>query len=346
MTLRKKYVLWYISTWIAPFLIFVLGTILMYSGWAKDASLGVPSLYLICFLIWLAGGFMVNYWYGGRFGLLSVYRILASIFSTAGFFYLMGQNKELLPALEIVKQSWELYQKNWKKLGLYALIFFIPTIVFDLIWFLNLTLSRYTQSALWINGLLRLFLIVIAIIFILWISIAFAQIIRDLLENRPATPFKSIMQTKSHLLWPTVYTTLLSALIILGGTLLFFIPGIIFSIWYAFTFYTIIFDGQKGVAALRTSKILVINRWFAILWRIAAPSFIFGLLAMAAVSIAQLSVLVIPAGNIRGIAEIIISNLVNTLCMPFTVAASVILYLNAKKTKPVVAEKPGQPIIM
>lgn len=346
MSLRKKYILWYIGTWIAPFIVFVLGTILMYSGWAKDASLGVPSFYLICFLLWLAGGFVVNYWYGGQLGLSSAYRILASIFSTVGFFYLMGQDKELLPALEIIKQSWELYTKNWKKLGLYALIFFIPTIVLDLVWFLSLLLSRYTTSASWLNGLLTLILIVAALVFTFWLSIALAQVIRDLLENRPSAPFKSVLQTKSHLLWPAIYTTLLSALIILGGTILFVVPGIIFSLWYAFTFYSVIFEGQKGPDALRASKVLVVGRWFAVLWRIAAPAFIFSLLAVAAAAIVQLPALIIPAGNIRDFADMFASNLVSTLCMPFTVAASVILYLNAKKTKPVIVEKPSQPIII
>jgi hypothetical protein len=58
----------------------------------------------------------------------------------------------------------------------------------------------------------------------------------------------------------------ISLLSILGFILL--IPGIIFAIWFFFSEYALIFDGFKGVAALKRSKGLVQGYWWAVFGRL------------------------------------------------------------------------------
>jgi hypothetical protein len=81
------------------------------------------------------------------------------------------------------------------------------------------------------------------------------------------------------MMWPTIYTSLLTGLVIFGGTVLFIVPGIIFSVWYVFSTYAVILDNKKGGVALKFSKSLVIGRWWRMVWRIVVPSLLFGLIA-------------------------------------------------------------------
>ncbi len=65
--------------------------------------------------------------------------------------------------------------------------------------------------------------------------------------------------------WPDVIISgILYIFIILGLTLLFVIPGIIYSTYYSFWLYAIILRKQKGMGALSYSKTLITGQW----WRI------------------------------------------------------------------------------
>jgi len=330
MNLRAKYVLLYIANLILPLIIFLAGATFIYSGPAKDKGISITSLYLLCFLLFLIGGFLVNYWYGQKLGIPVAIRIVTGVLSALGFFYLMGFNQQLISATNIIKESWELYVKNWKMLLKYSTLFLIPTLAMALTPFL-LTLLQYLQTAAWLSMLLLLIIIAAMMIVTLWLSIGLAKILKNLIDNQPNQTFKETIKNSSNLIWPVVYTSLLSALIILGGTLLFILPGVIFSIWYVFTFYAVIFDGEKGPNGLRASKNLVTGRWFAILWRIAVLACVFALGVMAVNSILQLPLVFISNTTVFDLANLLLSNIVNVLLMPLTAAASLILYLHAKK---------------
>ncbi len=64
-----------------------------------------------------------------------------------------------------------------------------------------------------------------------------------------------------------LWVSFLSGLAILGGFILFIVPGIIFSIWFAFSSYILISEGQKGRRALSESKELAKSYWWAIFGR-------------------------------------------------------------------------------
>lgn len=135
-----------------------------------------------------------------------------------------------------------------------------------------------------INSGLVLFIAFFAFIIILsllsiWLSVALTKAVADILENKPNQDWKTTFRSISPVVWPAIYTSLLAGIIIFGGTLLFIIPGIIFSVWYMFSTYAVILDGKKGREALRMSKSLVTGRWWRILWRAAAPALLFGFVA-------------------------------------------------------------------
>jgi len=345
MSLRTKYVLFYLTSVIAPALIFIIGTALIYSIQAADNAMSVASLYLICALLFLVGGFVVNFWYGKKLGIEMIWRVLAAVFSTIGFVYLLGQEKNIISAVQIVRTSVDLCIAHWKILLKYSLLYLVPTIILALIGGATFVLSYYLHAPAAVNGLIILLVVTAAMVATLWLSIALAQVIKNLLQGQPLMTIKQTLMNNSHLLWPTIYTSLLSALIIIGGSLLFIVPGIIFSIWYAFVFYSIIFENKKGIEALRASKTLVVGRWFAILWRISVPAVIFGVVAFAITSVLQLPFMFFPENNTTDFLNAVLGNIVSVALMPLTATASVVLFLEAKKSKPA-SVSANEPVIM
>ncbi len=80
------------------------------------------------------------------------------------------------------------------------------------------------------------------------------------------------------LIKPVIWVSLLQALIMLGGFLLVIIPGIVFTVWFAYAQEAVIIDNKRGIEALTASRQLSKGRFFTVLWyTISIPLLIFGL---------------------------------------------------------------------
>jgi len=71
------------------------------------------------------------------------------------------------------------------------------------------------------------------------------------------------------LFWPYFWLSILSSVLIILWSLLLIIPGIIFSIFYSLAAYVFFFEGKRGMEAIRRSKSLIKNYWWAVLGRLA-----------------------------------------------------------------------------
>lgn len=58
-----------------------------------------------------------------------------------------------------------------------------------------------------------------------------------------------------------LWVSLAVVFITTGGYLLFFIPGVVFSVWFAFSFFVLVKEGEKGMRALLKSREYVRGRW-------------------------------------------------------------------------------------
>ena len=63
------------------------------------------------------------------------------------------------------------------------------------------------------------------------------------------------------------WLTVLNVFIVMGGYLLFIIPGIIISVWFSVAAYVFVAEDRKGMTALFRSKHLVSGHWWGVLWR-------------------------------------------------------------------------------
>ena len=64
------------------------------------------------------------------------------------------------------------------------------------------------------------------------------------------------------LFWRYIWTSILYFLIVMAGSILFIIPGIIFAVMYVFAPYAVMIEGLSGGAALSRSKTLTRGRLF------------------------------------------------------------------------------------
>src|SRR3989344_4397532 len=81
-------------------------------------------------------------------------------------------------------------------------------------------------------------------------------------ENDPGI-FKSCPGVFSKLL-PVFWVNILTTLVVFGGYLLFFIPGILLSIWLAFSLIIASIEDVSGMDALVKSREYTRDKWWAI----------------------------------------------------------------------------------
>ncbi len=67
--------------------------------------------------------------------------------------------------------------------------------------------------------------------------------------------------------WSYVWVTILTGIIVIGGFILLFVPGFIFSVWFSLGIYALVLEGHRGRAALLRSKHLVSGKWGGVFWR-------------------------------------------------------------------------------
>lgn len=247
----------------------------------------------------------------------------------------------LITATEIIKQSWSLYLKSWKKIWIYLLLLLLPTLALSALGTLSLYLSVYFPSSTLVSNIVILVVLAASIVFALWVSIAFATALRDCFLTKETLEWKKGLSASSHLIWPTIYTSILVFLIVIGGTVLLIIPGIIFSVWYAFAVYAIIFENKKGRQALIFSKSLAVGRWWTMLWRLVMPGLLWGILGALVLYLLTSLLQLLPLSLlVYGVSERILNALINTILVPLTTGVTLILYFNAKENPVATTQQP------
>lgn len=237
----------------------------------------------------------------------------------------------LKTATEIVSDSWHLYANNWRKLVPYLAIIFLPTLILSLLGVVSLYLEVYMPASGMATNLLIMLVLAASFVLNLWASIAMVKALSAHIFGQPIA-WKETFSSSSHLLWPLIYTSILMGLIVMGGFVLLFVPGLIFAVWYNFYFYSLIFEGKKGMSALAASKSLVVGRWWSIAWRLVAPTFIFGILNLALVmGLSTLVKLLSLSQFIEMTATSTLTSLAGVITAPLSMGAALVLYYSAKQ---------------
>jgi len=254
---------------------------------------------------------------------------------------------EKICAKNIISKTVELYRQNYQLFLPYLFLLFLPTGIMVIVGeFFGFMLQGPATPNFSMLGIIYLLVLIIGSLATLWISLAFVRVIANRYENKTAQTKKIELQNVANLFWPALLISILTSLIIIGGFILLIVPGVIFAIWYAFSFYAVVLDQHKVMDALKTSKNLVQGRWWAVWWRLFAPTLVFVILLFLAQWLVSLPFKAIlqdlsPTSLAYTLIVSILTLLttfINLLFTPLTTAAPTILYLELKKT-PLTSEK-------
>jgi len=236
----------------------------------------------------------------------------------------------LINAKSLILESWSLYKKNFKTYAKIIIWLIIPTAIISLL------------SAVKINPVaaipINLLFFLISLFLSLFISIVLILTANALLQKEKFN-LKTIYNLSYSKILSYLWVSILSGLAILIGTLFLIVPGIICSVWFSFSIYILILENIKGTAALKASKNLVKDRFWAVLWRWVSSYFVYLILTTLIIFILIYSVGYLLGNPASGFAKItpwwssLISNVIYLLIWPIFINIGVILYHSLKKEK-------------
>lgn len=178
----------------------------------------------------------------------------------------------LLSPKILLNQAWEIYKKRFKVfLGIIALPIFVllPIVaVFLILAMVFLHFDSLSILALFVSPLgvgLMLILTLVSFVGQLWSQVALLYAIKDREEN---IGIKESYRRGWGKITSYFWISLLSGFVIAGGTFLFFVPGLIFFVWFSLASFVLIYENKKGWQALLASKEYVKGNWWRVFWRL------------------------------------------------------------------------------
>lgn len=214
----------------------------------------------------------------------------------------------------LLKDAWGIFVSNPK---LFIGIYLLPGIVM-LIW----SLFIYAQdvgsiAASPLSVLVAVVLFITLIVVNIMMGVA---MIKAVAEPQTMTVGAAYGQAKQYF-WPYVWLGLLVAVVTVLGFIALIIPGIIFMVWFAFSYFVLIFEDKHGTEAMKASKAYVKGKWWAVFGRYA-----FLVLIGIFVSVVVGMLTAVVESGIENIGGVLVSVIANVVIVPVAVAYSYLMY--------------------
>lgn len=238
---------------------------------------------------------------------------------------------------ELIKQSWQLYTKNFKLLLQVIVWLLILNLVSVAVVFLNLPM---------LASLISLATAIVGI----WTTIILILVI-DSIYNKKPFDLKALYKAGWQKFLSYLWVSILAGVIIFIGLVLLIIPGIIFAVWLAFSTYIVVLENIKGKEALSKSKELSKNRWWAVFGRLLVPNLFYVIILFIIISLLTY-VGALFTGNATEVMQQpafwwaqLVSALLPVLAAPIFISVMTMLYNSLKRTKtePSATEKMEMP---
>lgn len=160
-------------------------------------------------------------------------------------------------AFLLLRETLSLYISQFRFFSGYVAWLLIPIVIS--------VLARVTLDAETVEIVDLLFNITLYFVLSIFVTVIFIKSIPELRKHKPI----SINLTRAAIILtiPYLLTSIVTGFITLGGLILFIVPGIIFSIWFAFASTIVVIEQTRIFEALSRSRALVQGRFWSILWR-------------------------------------------------------------------------------
>jgi len=245
-----------------------------------------------------------------------------------------AQEEALIPSIlpgvgDLLKRTFSVYKA---RLGTFVGIMILPLIVAVLGILLLIPLVFISDpGGNFFTAISLVIIWALAMVIIgFWAQIALIFAIRDREEKIGIT---ESFKKSWHKIISFAWVSFLAGFITLGGSMLFIIPGIIFSIWFAFSVYVLISEDLRGMNALFRSKQLVVGYWWKVLWK-------FFLLGIALLVPYILIYIILAFALSANLADLVVRVLSALVITPFASVFTFLLYEDLKRQKAQVAFEP------
>jgi hypothetical protein len=165
----------------------------------------------------------------------------------------------------------------------------------------------------------------------IWGVVAFLETVCAKGEIRVLDAYKKSLPKLRSYVWFSVVLWFVS----LGALFLFFVPYIIFSVWFVFVLYILVVEGDRGMNVLAKSREYVRGYW----WAIVGRSLAFSLIVGGGMMLVILPLLFV-GGEGSGVADLL-SSLLGFFLAPLGMIYTFGMYEALKKMKPEVAQQQG-----
>lgn len=257
-----------------------------------------------------------------------------------------GQNASVLSSpTDLLKEAWNFYKTRLSTfigitlIPIAGMIILTMTIVAVLVG--SGFFKTYIPERSFVSGINPLLIIIFITSFIgiiilqLWSQAALLFAIKDSKEN---IGIKESYRRGWHKIGSIFWVGLLSGIIVMGGYLLFIIPGIIFGIWFSIASMIVVVEGLGGMTAILKSKSYVSGYWWEVFWRLlflglilGGIGLIFGLPGWIINFIAGLT----KSSSLSAIGDILsfAGSIVGFVLAPISVIYTFLVYKNLKAIK-------------
>ena len=171
----------------------------------------------------------------------------------------------------LAKESWEIYKKRVFTIAGIAVVQFLLSfaillvgVVIGVILFFALG-GKPTTPIFVIGGILFLIVFVAELYLSIWFLPSYSITYRD--WQKPSGMIEIIKASRAYMR-ATIMTGVISVILVLGALFAFFLPGIVFRIWFMFWIFVVIIDNRQGLLALHTSREYVRGRFWQVVGRV------------------------------------------------------------------------------
>jgi len=241
----------------------------------------------------------------------------------------------MMKIADIIHLSWKVYTSKLKQyLPLLLIAFFLSTFT-NLITYILVDVMQLFSKYVTIISVTTSFIASMLGIFITILVINYND---KFLNNKKIDfTFKDALPV----FWPTLWISFIVGIITFLGYIFFIIPGVLFTVWYAFILFVIILEKKtKFKEVLGTSKSFSKERFWPVLARILVPNFFWTLIGYL-VLIGMLNILGLLTNSVAaemdpskigvGIGIIVVTSLVSSFFLPLYLLVGNIVYNEVKK---------------
>jgi hypothetical protein len=230
---------------------------------------------------------------------------------------------------EILSTAFRLYQRHWRTLLAIAAVVVVP---FTLLQYLlgdqlrtrgEVTSNGVVETATWAVGIAGLVAALAGVVMFLVLTGAITRAVAAEVAGEDPGVEQSY-RFGFHRFWSVLLVSVLVGLAIIGGLIVFIIPGIYIGVRLAVSIETLVVEGRRGTQAMGRSWELVGGHW----WHAFGTLVVAGLLTGVVNA-----VITAPFGNTGWFVQAVAAAVATVVTLPYGVLVGVLLYLDLRARK-------------